>query len=150
MAESAVEARLRMARVARLATCDAEGRPHAVPVCFVYHREALYTALDRKPKRSSLEKLTRVRNIETNPEVALLLDEYDEDWEKLWYVLVRGRASILRNGAEQQEVVVQLRNKYPQYASLQLLPAQAPVIRVVPVKITFWSGVEGTGLTPPT
>ena len=145
MAESAVEARLRMARVARLATRDAEGWPHVVPVCFVYHREAVYTALDRKPKRSSVEKLTRVRNIETNPEVALLFDEYDEDWEKLWYVLVRGRASILRNGEEQQEVVVQLRNKYPQYASLQLLPAGAPVIRVVPVKITSWSGVEVHG-----
>jgi PPOX class probable F420-dependent enzyme len=145
MAQSAVEARLRMARVARLATCDAEGRPHVIPVCFVYHRELLYTALDRKPKRFALEKLTRVRNIETNPEVALLLDEYDEDWQKLWYVLVRGRASILRDGAEQQEVVVQLRNKYPQYASLRLLPAGAPVIRVVPVKISSWSGVVGTG-----
>ena len=140
MAESAVEARLRMARVARLATRDAEGWPHVVPVCFVYHREVLYTALDQKPKRSPVEKLARVRNIETNPEVALLLDEYHEDWEKLWYIIVRGRASILRDGAEQKEVVVQLRNKYAQYASSQLLPAEAPVIRIVPVKIISWGG----------
>jgi PPOX class probable F420-dependent enzyme len=141
LAESPVDAKLRMARVARLATCDAEGRPHVVPVCFVYHREAFYTPLDRKPKRAGAEKLARVRNIETNPEVALLLDEYDEDWDKLWYILVRGRASILRNGTEQEEVLVQLRHKYAQYASLQLLPAEAPVIRVVPVKIIPWGGI---------
>ncbi len=141
MAESAVEARLRKARVARLATCDAEGRPHVAPVCFVYHRETFYSPLDRKPKRISLEKLTRVRNIEVNPEVALLLDEYEEDWDKLWYILVRGRASILRNGAEQEEVVVQLRSKYAQYASSLLLPADSPLIRVVPVKIISWGGI---------
>jgi PPOX class probable F420-dependent enzyme len=141
LAESAVEARLRMTQVARLATRDEGGWPHVIPVCFVYHREAFYTPLDRKPKRAGVEKLARVRNIEANPEVALLLDEYDEDWEKLWYILVRGRASILRNGGEQEEVVVQLRNKYAQYASLRLLPEEAPVIRVVPVKIISWGRV---------
>ena len=141
MVESAVETKLRMARVARLATRDAAGWPHVIPVCFVYQREAFYTPVDRKPKRASVENLARVRNIETNPEVALLVDEYDEDWHKLWYILVRGRASILRGGAEQEEVVVQLRNKYAQYASLQLLPAEAPVIRVVPVKIISWGGI---------
>lgn len=143
MTGSAVETRLRMTRVARLSTRDTEGWPHAVPVCFVYHREVFYTPLDGKPKRTSVQKLARVRNIEANPQVALLLDQYDEDWDKLWYILVRGRASILTGGAEQNEVIAQLRNKYVQYASLRFLPADAPVIRIDPVKIISWGRVEG-------
>ena len=109
-----------------------------MPVCFVYDGEAIYTAVDRKPKQVAIEKLARVRNIETNPEVALLVDQYDEDWDKLWYILVRGRGSILRNGAEQVQALRQLRNKYAQYASADLLPAEAAVIRIVPVKIISW------------
>ena len=138
MAESSVDAKLRIARVARLATRNAEGWPHVVPVCFVYDGEAIYTAVDRKPKQVAIEKLARVRNIETNPEVALLVDQYDEDWDKLWYILVRGRGSILRNGAERVQALRQLRNKYAQYASADLLPAEAAVIRIVPVKIISW------------
>lgn len=138
MIESAVAAKLRSARVARLSTLDTEGRPHAVPVCFVYHRDVFYTPLDRKPKRVSIQKLARVRNIEANPEVALLLDEYDEDWDKLWYILVKGEASILTGGAEQNEVIVQLRNKYAQYVSLDMLPADTPLIRIAAANIISW------------
>jgi PPOX class probable F420-dependent enzyme len=138
MLESGIESRLLTARVARLATRDPEGWPHAVPVCFVYQRGMFYIPLDRKPKRVPVEKLKRVRNIETNPEVALLFDEYDENWEKLWYILARGHASILNQSAEQEEALVALRSKYVQYGSDQVLPAEAPVIRVIPVKIVSW------------
>lgn len=138
MTENAVEAKLRITRVARLSTRDPEGWPHVIPVCFVYHRDIFYTPLDRKPKRVSVQKLARVRNIEANPEVALLLDQYDEDWDRLWYILVRGQASILTAGAEQNEVIAQLRNKYEQYISLEMLPADAPLIRIAPVNIISW------------
>jgi PPOX class probable F420-dependent enzyme len=130
--------RLRNARVARLATSDAAGRPHVIPVCFVYDGRVFYTAVDRKPKRAGVQTLARVRNIEVNPEVALLVDEYHEDWSALWYILVRGRAALLRGGKEQTEALRQLRDKYAQYASSQLLPADAPVIRIQPDKIVSW------------
>ena len=138
MPENAIADRLRHARVARLATCDPEARPHAVPVCFAYDGQTFYTPVDRKPKRAGVEKLARVRNIERNPEVALLVDEYQEDWGRLWYILVRGRAGILYTGPEHARALEHLRHKYAQYASIQLLPADAPVIRITPDKIISW------------
>lgn len=141
MAQSEVDAKLRSARVARLATRDPEGRPHIVPVCYAYEGKTFYTPVDRKPKRVPSEKLARIRNIQTNPEVALLLDQYDEDWDKLWYILVRGHGKILTAGEEQREALRQLRKKYAQYSSGQLLPADAPVIRITPVEIISWSQV---------
>src|SRR5438067_898697 len=89
---SATRKRLQQARVARLATVDADGRPHMVPVCFLYDTGFFYTAIDKKPKRVALEKLARVRNILARRKVALLVDEYQEDWTKLWFILVRGTA----------------------------------------------------------
>ena len=141
MTERHVEARLRETRVARLATRDAEGRPHVVPVCYAYDGKAFYTPLDQKPKRKAGGKLARVRNIRANPEVALLLDHYDEDWAKLWYILVRGRGEILSVGVERKRAVGLLRKKYPQYASRELLPEDATVIRITPEKVVTWGRV---------
>lgn len=127
---SGVEARLRNARVARLATCDLQGQPHVVPVCFAYDGRSFYSPVDRKPKRTPLERLARIRNLRANPGVALLVDQYDEDWDQLWYILVRGHGES-----------DPLRKKYPQYASRQLLPEDAPVIRIHPVKIISRGGL---------
>ena len=88
----AVRKRLKEARVARLATTNLKGQPHVVPICYVFDGALFYTAIDRKPKRVRAERLTRVRNITTTGQAALLIDEYSEDWSRLWYVLVRGRA----------------------------------------------------------
>ena len=129
--------KLRRARVARLATADRRGRPHVVPVCFAYDGRAFYTAVDLKPKRAAPEKLTRVRNILANPNVALLVDDYREDWSRLWFILVRGNARLLRRGKEQQKAHRLLRKKYRQYAA-GLLPAGAPVIRIRPKRIFAW------------
>src|SRR5262245_52959364 len=82
------------ARVARLATAGKSGAPHAVPICFVFDGQMFYSALDRKPKRTTVNALQRVRNIAQSDRVALLIDHYAEDWRKLWYVLVRGRARM--------------------------------------------------------
>lgn len=75
--------RVAAARVGRLATLDAEGRPHLVPICFVLERETLYSAIDEKPKRS--KRLKRLENIRRHPEVTVLVDHYEEDWTRLWW-----------------------------------------------------------------
>lgn len=137
-----VRTRLEKARVARLATLDAKFRPHIVPVCFAFDSGQLYSAVDLKPKRLAPEKLARLRNIQASPQVALLIDEYDEDWNRLWYVLVRGKAELIAESAqaERTRAVRQLRAKYPQYAA-GMLPDDAPIIRITPERITSWGKV---------
>jgi PPOX class probable F420-dependent enzyme len=129
---------LRRARVARLATADKNGRPHVVPVCFAFDGHALYSAIDEKPKRVSPRALRRVRNIEANPQVALVLDEYSEDWRRLWYVLVRGTADVIGPGGREHAVAIaRLRRKYPQYRAMRL--EDCPVLRITPERIVRWT-----------
>ncbi len=124
-------------RLAHLATADARGRPHVIPVCFVYLDGVFYTPIDEKPKRST--RLRRLRNIEANPDVALVFDEYGEDWSRLGYVLVRGTAAVLGGGPEQERVAAALREKYPQYRSMAL--EGQPLIRVRPERVVSWGAV---------
>lgn len=136
---------LRRARVARLATADRSGRPHVVPVCFVFDGHALYSAIDEKPKRVSPRALRRVRNIAANPQAALVVDEYDEDWRRLRYVLVRGAADVLApGGREHPAAIAALRRKYPQYRRMDL--ESRPVLRLRPDSIVLWAARD----TPPT
>ena len=138
----AVRARLKETRVARLATVDERHRPHVVPVCFAYDGEVFYTAIDQKPKRVTPDRLTRLRNILATPQVALLIDQYDEDWTKLWYILIRGRAKLLptRGHEERARAIRKLRAKYPQYSG-RMLPDDAPIIRITPDRTTFWGKI---------
>jgi PPOX class probable F420-dependent enzyme len=138
----AVQKMLRKARVARLATLDAERRPHIVPICFAYDRELFYTAVDNKPKRVPGERLARLQNIRAEPRVALLIDQYDEDWTQLCYVLIRGKAKLLPKSAyeEHARAIRKLRAKYPQYAG-GMLADDAPVIRITPERITSWGKI---------
>ena len=134
---------LNEARVARLATLDAKARPHIVPVCFVYDGKFFYTAIDQKPKRVAPARLARLRNIREAPRVALLIDEYDEDWTQLWYILIRGKAKLIPKSAhkEHARAIRKLRAKYPQYAQ-GMLGDDAPVIRITPKRITSWGKIE--------
>ena len=141
MKDRRVQTRLREARVARLATGDPQGRPHLVPVCFAYDGRAFYTAIDLKPKRKQSQGLVRVRHIRENPNVALLIDEYREAWNDLWYILVRGKAETLTDGPEHEEALRLLKFKYPQYSSGGFLPEKAQVIRVMPETIYPWGKV---------
>ena len=136
---SAIRKRLKQARVARLATVDPNGRPHMVPVCFLYDGSFFYTAIDKKPKRVAPEKLARVRNILASRKVALLVDEYQEDWTKLWFILVRGTAKLIPKAAarERTRVIRALKRKYPQYAA-GMLPDDAPIIRITADHIATW------------
>ncbi len=103
-------ARAGQARVARLATVGADGRPHVVPICFALDGDTLYTAVDSKPK--STRRLRRLANIEANPAVEIVIDHYDEDWSRLWWVRLSGRARVVEHDARALEL---LRAKYPQY-----------------------------------
>ena len=129
--------------MARLATADAQGTPHLIPICFTYDGNHFYSVLDRKPKRASLANLKRVRNILSNPAVALVLDHYEEDWARLWYVLVTGTAQIIQydgqEGEEHQRAIALLRQKYPQYRDMDI--DQNPVIKITPLRTTSWGKV---------
>jgi PPOX class probable F420-dependent enzyme len=137
-----IRTKMAEARVARLATLDEQFKPHVVPVCFAYDGKAFYTAIDRKPKRVTPDRLTRVRNILAAPQVSLLIDNYDEDWKKLWYVLIRGYATLIPTSRreERSRAIRKLKAKYPQYTET-LLADDAPVIRITPQRAAVWGNI---------
>jgi len=139
---SAVQSRLKEARIARLSTLDAKSRPHIVPICFVYESSFFYSAIDQKPKIVAPELLVRLRNIRASSDVALLIDEYDEDWSQLWFILIRGRAKVMPMSArrERGHAICKLREKYPQYTGRMLAP-DATIIRIAPERITSWGKI---------
>lgn len=128
---------LRSARSGHLATADDKGRPHVIPVCYVFDGEAVYSVLDAKPKSTSLMRLRRVRNILANPQVSLVVDHYEEDWTRLRYLLVSGDAGLLESGGECSRAIAMLREKYPQYKAMDL--DESPVIKIVPSRFVPWS-----------
>jgi PPOX class probable F420-dependent enzyme len=130
---SAARARFASARVARLATADAGGRPHLVPVCFALAGETIYIAVDAKPKRT--QRLKRLANLAENPAAALLADHYDDaDWSRLWWARADGAARILESGEERTRALALLAERYRQYAET---PPPGPVIAI---DVTRWSG----------
>jgi len=137
MDKSLVEGLISEARVARLATVDARGSPHVVPVCFASAGGRLYTPLDEKPKRTPPERLQRARNIAANPNVQLLIDRYEEDWSRLAFVQLRGKAALLHPGAaEHSSAVAALREKYRQYQTMAL--ETLPVIKIEVERVLTW------------
>lgn len=123
-------------RVAHLATADREAVPHVIPVCYALGSNGVYITLDRKPKRGSAHALKRVRNIVENSAVALVVDHYHEDWAKLGWVLLRGHAEILDEGAEHDDAQARLRVRYPQYRPMRL--GDLPVIAVRVERVARW------------
>jgi PPOX class probable F420-dependent enzyme len=118
------------APVARLATVGRDGRPHVVPICFVLDGSTLYTAVDDKPKRT--RRLRRLENIEANPAVEVVIDHYEDDWSKLWWVRLRGTARIV----EDPRAVQLLAAKYPQYRER---PPAGPVIAIEIEERSEWT-----------
>lgn len=122
--------------VARLATIDDRARPHIVPIVFAYDGERLYTPIDAKPKRVNAAELKRVRNISSNPQVAVLFDHYEADWRKLAWVQLHGTAQFITSGPEQEIGLRLLVERYQQYTSASL--AGRPVIVVAVESILSW------------
>ncbi|HKP18144.1 MAG TPA: TIGR03668 family PPOX class F420-dependent oxidoreductase [Gaiellaceae bacterium] len=118
------------ARVAHLATVDPEGRPHVVPICFALEGDTLYSAVDEKPKRT--RQLQRLKNIAANPQVEVVIDHYEDDWTRLWWVRLRGRARIV----DDAHAMDLLAAKYPQYRDRR--PA-GPVIAVEIEERSEWT-----------
>jgi PPOX class probable F420-dependent enzyme len=128
------DSRLNSARVARLATTDPDGRPHLVPIVFALDGDTLYTAVDKKPKRST--KLRRIENARIRPDVTILVDHYEEDWGRLWWIRLRGRARVLDDGEERVRALALLQEKYPQYRTE---PPDGPVLAVDVSEVRDWS-----------
>jgi len=126
-------------RVAHLATADGRAVPHVVPVCFAVGGAALYITIDRKPKGNP-RALKRLRNIAANPSAALVADRYDEDWTRLGWVMVRGRAEILEGGAEHEHAQQLLRTRYRQYQTMAI--ADLPVISIRIEQATSWGDLS--------
>jgi PPOX class probable F420-dependent enzyme len=138
-------ARLRAARVGRLATVTSDARPHVVPIVFALVETAtalrVYWAVDDKPKRSA--RLQRIRNLEANPAVELVVDGYDDDWNQLWWVRASGVSRIVHEPAERAAALATLEEKYPQYAAA---PPRHVVVAIDVERLTGWEA--RTGLDP--
>jgi PPOX class probable F420-dependent enzyme len=137
---SKIRQKLKSARVARLATIEGKQRPHLIPICFAYDGSVFYSAIDRKPKRVNPHRLARLKNIRDTPQVALLVDQYDDNWTRLWYVLVRGEAELVSEPKERKQAFQQLTAKYPQYRS-GMLAENAPMMRITPSHLTAWGKI---------
>ena len=127
-------------RIAHLATADRHGVPHVVPVCYALTGDTLYITIDRKPKRGPATALKRLRNIGENPAVAVVVDQYDEDWTRLGWVMLQGRAEILHNGPEHDAAQAQLKSRYPQLDAMDI--GALPVIAVRVERATSWGNLS--------
>jgi PPOX class probable F420-dependent enzyme len=127
-------------RIAHLATADRHAVPHVMPVCFAISCNALYVTIDEKPKRRPVTALKRLRNIAENPAVAVIVDRYEEDWARLGWVMLRGRAEVLREGQEHRHAQALLRSRYPQLGAMEL--ASYPVIAVRIERATSWGDLN--------
>ena len=132
MSPEDARARFAGARVARLATADAEGRPHIVPIVFALDGDRIYSVVDQKPKRTT--QLRRLRNITENSQVALLVDHYEDDWDALWWVRADGHARLLdpdHDDLEARRAIELLRARHPQ---------QRATGAVLAIDVERWSG----------
>jgi PPOX class probable F420-dependent enzyme len=128
---------VRAARVAHLATADTSGQPLVIPICFAFDGKEFFSPIDEKPKRTT--RLKRLRNIEENPKLSLIIDRYNEDWRRLAYVLIRGSAKILLRGERHRRGVGLLRQKYPQYRRMAI--HERPMIVITPKQFKTWGHV---------
>ena len=134
-----IAARLTGARSATLGTVAEAGRPHRVPIVFAHQDGTLYTAVDGKPKTT--RRLCRIRNIEANPRVSVLVDHYTDDWDRLWWIRLDGAARIAEGGAMLDLAVGILADKYPVYART---PPAGPAVIITVDTVRSWSARGST------
>jgi PPOX class probable F420-dependent enzyme len=134
MDSAEVRRRVADASVAVLATVSAEGTPHSVPICFALDGNVVFFAVDQKPKRSTA--LKRLRNIDANPSVSVLVHHYEHDWRRLWWIRIDGSARVLEAGDEAEHAVALLVDRYMQYRER---PPIGPVVAIAIDRMTAWS-----------
>jgi PPOX class probable F420-dependent enzyme len=132
---------LESGRVARMATVDETGKPHIVPICYAFVSGLIYTPIDKKPKSVTVNTLGRIKNIRSNPYVSFVIDKYYEDWNRLYYLKITARASLLDRGEEYENSLMSLSEKYSQYRDMDLLNLGLPVIKILPLRIISWGDV---------
>ena len=132
-----VRALLDRSRIGHLATADRQLRQHVVPLCYAREDDRLYFIVDEKPKQAG-QRLKRLRNIAENPAVALVVDVYDEDWQRLEYALVRGTAEIVTLAEEHQRALALLRARYSQYRAMRLEAGRNEVVRITATGVHHW------------
>jgi PPOX class probable F420-dependent enzyme len=137
MNEAEARERFAKARVARLATLNPDGAPHLVPICFAVDGDVIYSAIDDKPKRSAHPQ--RLRNINRDGRVTVLADDYDEDWQKLWWIRADGRARAVSAG---EQAVALLARRYEQYRE------RPPRGEMIVIHVARWSGWGDVARTP--
>ena len=128
--------RVAAARVARLATIDEDGAPHLVPIIFVLLGDTLYTAVDEKPKRTRV--LRRIENARRRPQATILVDHYEENWSRLWWIRLRALARVLDGGDETESALSALSEKYEQYRT------EKPGVPVLALDVVEWRGWSAT------
>jgi PPOX class probable F420-dependent enzyme len=132
-------------RVGHLATAGADGAPHVVPVCYALDDEAVYFVADAKPKRRAPRELQRLKNLRENARAALVVDDYDEDWSRLAWVLVRGTTAFVTDPAAHGAALRLLRARYAQYETMPLDDSMRhPLVRIDPLRVIMWRSLRGT------
>jgi len=130
------------ARVARLATVDSECKPHLIPVVFVFDNYSYLIPIDEKTKRSRPEKLKRAKNIQQNSNVTLLIDDYNENWRKLYFIMIQGKASIIGGKQLEQNELLLLEKAhkllFDKYLQYQKIGIGEYVIMIIPQKVITW------------
>ena len=127
-------------RVARFATAEHGGQPHVVPICYAVYDNSVYFTIDEKPKQLRDKPLKRIRNLQINPHVALVVDRYEEDWTQLGWVMVQGEAALLDDGEEHTKAQRLLKARYPQLHGMQIV--DLPVIAVRITRVVSWGNLS--------
>lgn len=143
MRDAEIQDRLTSCSVARLATVSPDGRPHQVPIVFVWYQDCFWSPIDGKPKAEVT--LQRVRNVQANPSASLLLDEYSDDWQALWWIRADVEVSVMvfsQVDSPEREALASvcrlLETKYPQYGQTDVLREPATMLKLMPKKLTGW------------
>lgn len=131
-----------------LGTTRSGGPPHLVPVVFAGDSRTLWFAVDGKPKRGG--ELARIRNIRRDPRVTLLIDHYEDDWQRLWWLRLEGGARLVdRGSARARSALEALSAKYPQYQSVSLGDPGQPLVEIEVRAIEAWcAGTWADALAP--
>jgi len=146
---AAVSGFIRDGRVGRLGTADRSGQPMVVPICYAFDGEALYSAVDAKPKTAAPAALRRIRNIQDNPRVSVVIDRYEENWSRLEWVIIQGEADLLTEGDAFARGASLLLAKYPQYRAMGLAAERGLMIRVRPARVRHWRAGGDPGPAAP-